>query len=114
MVLSARFRSIIMSLTPINFREKCYQKLREVPSGYVTTYKSLALSLGSKAYRAVGTAMAKNPDIPNTPCHRAVCSDGRVGEYALGAERKILLLESEGVEIKNKKVVNLKKKLWEF
>jgi methylated-DNA-[protein]-cysteine S-methyltransferase len=43
------------------FYEKIYAKLRQVPKGKVTTYKALAHAVNSKAYRAVGTAMNKNP-----------------------------------------------------
>jgi|SRR3990167_7411910 len=43
------------------FYEKVYKKLRKVPRGKVTTYKALAHAVNSKAYRAVGTAMNKNP-----------------------------------------------------
>ena len=44
-----------------SFYEKVYAKLRQVPKGRVTTYKDLAKAVNSKAYRAVGTAMNKNP-----------------------------------------------------
>jgi len=44
-----------------NFYEKCYEVLRKIPKGKVTIYKYIAKSLHSKAYRAVGTAMNKNP-----------------------------------------------------
>ena len=57
------------------FSEKVYQKLKEVPKGYVTTYKELALSLNCKAYRAVGNALNKNPYAPIVPCHRVVKSN---------------------------------------
>ncbi|MEK6893081.1 MAG: MGMT family protein [Nanoarchaeota archaeon] len=46
------------------FSENCYSLLRKVPKGRVTTYKSIAEALGSKAYRAVGNAMHKNPHSP--------------------------------------------------
>jgi len=43
------------------FYERIYKICRKVPKGKVTTYQALAEKLGSKAYRAVGTAMNKNP-----------------------------------------------------
>lgn len=85
------------------FAEKCYDVLRKVPKGKVTTYKAIADKLGCKAYRAVGTAMNKNP-YKNVPCHRVVCSDGRVGGYAHGQKRKIQILRNEGVKIKDGKI----------
>jgi methylated-DNA-[protein]-cysteine S-methyltransferase len=90
----------------MNFRDQCYKLLLEVPKGKVTTYQAIAHALGSKAYRAVGTAMAKNPNTINVPCHRVVKSSGEIGNYAFGIERKIALLEKEGIVIKNGKVVN--------
>jgi O6-methylguanine-DNA--protein-cysteine methyltransferase len=44
------------------------------------------------------------------PCHRVICSDGSVGQYARGKKNgvKYCLLEYEGWNIVNKKVVGLK------
>ena len=83
----------------LTFNEKCYQLLRSVPKGKVTTYKALANALGTAAYRAVGNAMNKNPDAPRTPCHRVINADGRLGGFASGLAKKKLLLKSEGVKI---------------
>jgi len=44
-----------------SFYEKCYSILKKVPKGKITTYKEIAKALGTKAYRAVGNAMNKNP-----------------------------------------------------
>jgi len=90
------------------FYEKIYTKLRKVPKGKVTTYKALARAVGSYAYRAVGTAMNKNPYAPKVPCHRCVNSDGRVGGFASGTKNKVKMLKKEGIEITNGKV-DLKK-----
>lgn len=97
-----------------DFYEQCYEVLRQVPKGHVTTYQEIAHALGSKAYRAVGSAMAKNTDIPNTPCHRVVKSDGSIGNYALGADKKIAILKEEEVEVQNGKVVDFEKVLFRF
>jgi O-6-methylguanine DNA methyltransferase len=88
----------------ISFSARCYQALRLVPPGSVTTYKDIADYLGTKAVRAVGTAMRKNPDVPATPCHRVLRSDGSVGQYAYGQDKKIALLRSEGVVVSNSTV----------
>lgn len=102
-----------MKVCQTNFRDRCYQKLREVPGGYVTTYKLLAEVLGSGAYRSIGTAMAQNPDIPNTPCHRVVRSHGLVGDYALGIDQKVQILSEDGVAVVNGKV-DLEIFAWKF
>ena len=94
------------------FTDKVYEKLRKVPKGRITTYKILADSLHSKAYRAVGTAMNKNPYAPEVPCHRVINSDGSLGQFATGTENKIRLLRQEGVKIVDGKVVDFKKLLF--
>ncbi len=82
----------------------------------VTTYFEIAKSLNSKGYRAVGNAMANNPNPISTPCHRVVRSDGTLGgySYSLGLNTKIKLLEEEGLLIHNNKIINLKRKLFKF
>jgi len=96
------------------FSEKVYQKLKEVPKGYVTTYKELAISLNCKAYRAVGNALNKNPYAPIVPCHRVVKSNSSLGGFALNIDEKIKLLQSEGIIVKDNKILNFKNKLWKF
>src|SRR3989344_1367307 len=94
-----------------SFNERCYSLLKKVQKGKVTTYKSLARALNSKAYRAVGNAMNKNPHAPRVPCHRVVKSDGFVGGFASGTRNKIKLLKKEDVEVINGKV-DLKKYMY--
>ena len=97
-----------------NFYEKIYSELRKVPKGKITTYKELAKAVNSKAYRAVGTAMNKNPYAPKVPCHRVVNSDGKVGKFASGTKKKIEILKREGIPIKNGRVENFGKYLFKF
>ncbi|MEK6871778.1 MAG: MGMT family protein [Nanoarchaeota archaeon] len=99
----------------MKFNERCYTILKQIPKGKVTTYKALAHAIGSRAYRAVGTAMKKNTDAPHVPCHRVVNSDGKVGNYSSdgGGTKKISLLKQEGIIVKNGKV-DLKKYEWHF
>ncbi len=94
----------------MTFTERCYKLLRKVPKGKVTTYKDIAHTLGSRAYRAVGTAMNKNPYAPNVPCHRVVNADGKIGGFAHGVKKKIELLNNEGIQIKEGKVVDFSRK----
>lgn len=97
-----------------NFNQKCYELLRKIPKGKVTTYKEMANALGTNAWRAVGSAMAKNSDLINTPCHRVVRSDGNIGQYALGKDKKAELLRNEGIELLNGKVKDLNHCLYRF
>jgi methylated-DNA-[protein]-cysteine S-methyltransferase len=98
----------------MNFNEKCYSVLRKVPRGKVTTYLEIAKAIESpNAARAVGNAMNKNPYAPIVPCHRVVCSDGKVGGFASGTKKKIEMLKKEGVEIINGNV-DLGRYLWKL
>lgn len=98
----------------LGFNERCYALLNQIPKGKVTTYKEMANALGTNAWRAVGTAMAKNNDLIIVPCHRVVRSDGTIGQYALGTDKKSELLNNEGVEISNGKINNLDKYFFKF
>ena len=104
-------------MTPLQIR--CYELLRTVPKGQVTTYKALALALGTTGYRAIGQFMRTNPDAPRTPCHRVVGSDGGLHGYmgktkGESLAKKAKLLHEEGVEIENGKVKNFQKILYLF
>lgn len=90
------------------FQRKCYEALKaKVPKGSVISYGGLAKLVGSpKAYRAVGSAMNKNPFAPEVPCHRVVKSNGEIGGFAGDIAIKIKLLKKEGVETVNGKIVN--------
>ena len=97
----------------MTFNSRCYTLLKKVPRGKVTTYKALAQALNTKAYRAVGNAMNKNPYAPEVPCHRVIGSDGSMTGFALGISNKVKMLKAEGVEVKNNKV-DLKKYSYKF
>lgn len=86
------------------FRQKIYSALLAVPKGKVTTYKELAQRTKSKAYRAVGTCMNKNPYAPKVPCHRVISADGSLGGFATGIKNKVKLLKAEEVKIKGSKI----------
>lgn len=104
-----------------DFYGKVYKLCKKVPEGKVATYKALAEKLGSKAYRAVGTAMNKNPygilsckGKDMVPCHRVINSNGFVGQFAHGSKTKIKLLRKEGIKIKNNKIKDFDKVLYKF
>jgi methylated-DNA-[protein]-cysteine S-methyltransferase len=92
-----------------SFNEKCYELLKLIPEGKVTTYREMARALNTKAWRAVGSAMAKNENLFVIPCHRVVRSDGSIGQYALGTDKKSELLQKEGVEVSGGKIKDLGK-----
>lgn len=90
------------------FQRRCYKVLKtQVPRGSVISYSGLAKLVGSpKAYRAVGSAMNKNPFAPEVPCHRVVKSNGEIGGFAGDVAIKIKRLKKEGIETLNGKIVN--------
>ena len=97
-----------------SFDEQCYRVLAGVPEGKVTTYGAIAAALNGRAYRAVGRAMARNEQLVVIPCHRVVRSDGSIGQYVHGPERKAELLQKEGVQVKNGRVENFLEHLHVF
>lgn len=70
----------------------------ELPYGHVTSYAQIAVATGrEKAVRATGNALGSNPIPIVIPCHRVVRSDGTIGGYTGGIEKKQFLLALEGV-----------------
>ncbi len=93
-----------------SFSEKVYAALQKIPKGRITTYAEIAKAIGKpNAFRAVGNACNQNPNALKVPCHRVVKSDGTLGGYAFGTNAKIRRLRTEGIEIKNNKIVEFKK-----
>jgi len=99
---------------PTKFQSKVYEVCKKIPKGRVSTYKEIARKLRTKAYRAVGSALNKNPYAPIVPCHRVVNSDGFVGGFASGIKKKIKLLKSEGIKIKKNRINNFGKVIFKF
>jgi len=97
-----------------SFSERCYDLLREVPVGRVTTYGEIARALGSKGFRAVGGAMNKNPYAPEVACHRVVGAGGVIGGFASGVKKKIRMLKAEGVEVAGGRVVDFERVFYRF
>ena len=91
-----------------------YDLTSQIPYGRVSTYGALALALGDiRASRAVGRILNLNPTPVTVPCHRVVYSNGKIGGYKEGVERKIDLLRKEGIRIKDEKIVDFEKLLVE-
>src|SRR3989338_9282225 len=96
----------------MNFNEKVYELCKKIPEGRVSTYKIIAEALGTKAYRAVGQALNKNPYAPIIPCHRIVDHKGELHGFATGLKNKRALLKKEGIKIKDNRVLNFEKVLY--
>jgi len=78
------------------FQRRVWETLRRIPRGETRTYRDIARAIGApRAVRAVGSACGANPVALAVPCHRAVRTDGGLGGYAWGLQRKKRLLALE-------------------
>lgn len=91
-----RFDQEVVFLSGTDFERAVWLTLREIPYGETRTYKWLAERIGKPgAVRAVGRALSKNPIPIVLPCHRVIESDGSIGGYSSGVEKKRRLLNLE-------------------
>lgn len=80
------------------FQEAVWQELRRIPPGETRSYAELAAAVGKPgAVRAAGSVNGANNVAVLIPCHRVIRTDGSLGGYAYGLERKAKLLEAEGI-----------------
>ncbi len=104
-----------MTSTSDNFFEKVYEVARQIPYGRVTSYGAIAKHLGAaRSARMVGWAMNASSSDDTVPAHRVV---NRIGvltgkHHFQGTSLMQQLLESEGVEIKDHKIVNFEAIFW--
>lgn len=78
------------------FQKRVWEELRTIPHGNTVAYADLAAAIGKPAaFRAVAQANAQNPVAIIVPCHRIINSDGSLGGYSGGVERKHWLLDFE-------------------
>ena len=79
------------------FQRRVWGELLKVPYGETRSYQQIARQVGNaRASRAVGMANHWNPVAIIVPCHRVIASDGSLGGYGGGIERKRKLLAAEG------------------
>ena len=95
-----------MCYSSINNKD-VYALLTKIPHGKVSTYGDIARALGyPRASRAIGRIIAKNPNPISVPCHRVVKSNGEIGGFAYGQQKKREILEKVGIKFQNKIVEN--------
>jgi AraC family transcriptional regulator, regulatory protein of adaptative response / methylated-DNA-[protein]-cysteine methyltransferase len=95
----ARMPDLPLDVAGTAFQEAVWQELRRIPPGETRSYADIAAAVGKpKAVRAAGSANGANNVAVLIPCHRVVRTDGTLGGYAYGLERKAKLLEREGTE----------------
>lgn len=78
------------------FQRRVWEALQAIPRGETRSYREVAEAIGQPAaVRAVASACANNPVALAVPCHRVIRSDGGMGGYRWGVERKVELLRRE-------------------
>ena len=88
-----------------DFRQAVWDILCAIPYGEVTTYGAIAKTMAGRMQRAsmssqaVGGAVGHNPISIIIPCHRVVGASGSLTGYAGGIDKKIKLLQHEGVDM---------------
>lgn len=79
-----------------SFDLDAWRTLLRIPMGHLVSYTAIACHLGQPSgARAVGTANGRNPISFVVPCHRALRSDGTLGGYYWGLERKRAMIAWE-------------------
>ena len=85
-----------LDLRGTDFQKQVWSGISKVPVGTTVTYQQLAISIGRKSsVRAVASACGANPVAIVVPCHRVLRSDGGLGGYRWGVDRKKELLRRE-------------------
>lgn len=85
-----------LDIRATSFEYKVWKQLQAIPYGTTCSYSDIARRISRpRSTRAVANACAKNPVALVVPCHRVVRSDGSLGGYGFGIERKASLIQSE-------------------
>lgn len=84
------------------FRKTVLNALKKIPFGKTATYGEIAKSIEKErgkrvSARAVGGAVGHNPFSIIIPCHRVLGANGKITGYAGGVDKKVALLNHEGV-----------------
>jgi len=90
-----------LDLQGTDFQKSVWHCLSEIPFGESATYLDIAKKVNKpKGSQAVGGANGRNPISIIVPCHRVIGSNGSLTGYAGGIERKLWLLNHEGITLK--------------
>jgi methylated-DNA-protein-cysteine methyltransferase-like protein len=104
-----------MAATELNFFERVYEVVRKIPHGRVCSYGLIARYLGSpKSARMVGWAMNASHIKEDVPAHRVVNRLGLLTgkQHFEGTNLMQQLLESEGIGVKENKILHFDQCLW--
>ncbi len=91
-------QNIPVAVTGTKNQIAIWNAIGKIKPGQVARYKDIAKKVGDeKAVRSVGTTIGANPVCLIIPCHRVLASDGSLGGYSGGLDKKEWLLKHEGV-----------------
>ena len=98
----------------MTYHDRVYAVTRQIPRGKVTTYGLIADFLALGSARMVGWALNNSFNQPGVPAHRVLNRKGELSGRNHFATPTLMqeLLENEGVEVADNRVVNLKAYLW--
>lgn len=94
-----------LHLVGTDFQQEVWGILRAIPYGRTRTYGEIAREVAQKrgakrmSAQAAGGAVGHNPVSVIVPCHRVVGTNGSLTGYAGGIEKKVKLLELEGIDL---------------
>tara|TARA_Y100000748_G_C15431024_1_gene463256 strand:- start:3 stop:320 length:318 start_codon:yes stop_codon:yes gene_type:complete len=98
-----------------DFFQRVYDVVKTIPVGRVTTYGLIAKKLGTaSSARTVGWALNACHNDSSIPAHRVVNRNGLLSgkHHFKGFDLMKQLLENEGIEVNDDKVVDFNIKLW--
>ena len=98
-----------------DFFQRVYEVVKTIPMGRVTTYGLIAKKLGTaSSARTVGWALNACHNDSSIPAHRVVNRNGLLSgkHHFKGFDLMKQLLENEGIEVNDDKVVDFNIKLW--
>ena len=99
--LSGKKQRIPIVMKGTNFQVQVWKALLAIPEGHAASYADIARQIGKpRAVRAVGSACGKNGICYLIPCHRVLTSNGGLGGYNGGVERKETILAWEAARAK--------------
>ncbi len=90
-----------IKLNGTSFQLKVWNEVSKIQYGSTVSYKQLAQSLNSKAYRAIGQAVKRNPILIIVPCHRVIKNNGEIGGFIAGSRIKKELLDLEAKNLQS-------------
>lgn len=97
-LIEGRPCGVDIPLDPVGtlFQHEVWRALRAIPRGETRSYAEIARGIDRpRAFRAVAQACGANPIPLVIPCHRVIASDGSLGGFSAGVERKAYLLDRE-------------------